>query len=133
MGGLAYIEIFSVGFVPRGNHLHPDFTVRDSVDGSLAIFMGFQLKALILLFTILRDRMENDLSIAHRLSIVIFEHYKLERRRLVLRHAQQCRQQDESNKFFKVSHKPYCTKGKRLRIGAPHARTLSNYRVGQVR
>src|SRR5262249_8256455 len=69
------------GAVPACNHLNAPRAVSNAGGAGLAIVVGLQLQALLLLPAVLVHRMQNNFGVFYWLAVRVFEHGEIENRR----------------------------------------------------
>src|ERR1035441_5995130 len=80
--GLVNGVILSEGLETRGDDLHAQHSVRNTIAPGLALAVGLKFKSAFRLLAAPSHGMQDDGGIAHRLAVVVFEDSKLKRRHL---------------------------------------------------
>src|SRR5215475_2070054 len=80
-GWLIHHVVGSEGAVPACNHLYAHLAVGNAAGAGLAIVVGLQLQALLLLPAVLVHRMQNNFGVLDGLAVRVFEHGEIENRR----------------------------------------------------
>src|SRR5579872_3945482 len=78
-GWLAHIKVLSGGAEPRRDHLDAHCSIRNAVDFGLAVLVGLQFPARVLLLSLFIQGMHDDLRVAYRLAVLVFDDRELER------------------------------------------------------